>query len=82
MPAHLLVAVAELRHVAKVHVGDAAIPEAEDVAGVGVTMEQAKLQQLAQARHHTNTVSIQYHRCTGRESTQSTTRSRGRGRDG
>jgi hypothetical protein len=51
---YLLVAVAELRHVAKVHVSDAAVPQAEDVAGVGVTVEQTKLQQLPQTRHNTN----------------------------
>lgn len=44
---YLLVAVAELCDIAKVHICNATIPEAEDVAGVWVTMEQAKLQQLA-----------------------------------
>lgn len=52
---YLLVAVAELRHIAKVHVSNPAVPQAEDVARVGVTMKETKLQQLAQARYHTNT---------------------------
>jgi hypothetical protein len=46
---HLLVAVAELCHVAKVYICNAAVTQAEDVARVWVTVEQAKLQQLPQA---------------------------------
>ena len=40
----LLVALAELRHVAEVDVGDAAVAQGKDVAWVGVAVEQAKLQ--------------------------------------
>jgi hypothetical protein len=45
---YLLVAVAQLCHVAKVHVGDATITQAEDVSRVGVAVEQTKLKQLTQ----------------------------------
>ena len=49
---HRLVLLTQLRHVAKIHVRDAAIPEGEDVAGVRVTVEQAELQQLPETRAH------------------------------
>jgi hypothetical protein len=41
---HLLVAGGQLRHVAKVHVRDAAVVHREDVAGVRVAVEQPELQ--------------------------------------
>mmetsp|Transcript_5496 Transcript_5496/g.18589 ORF Transcript_5496/g.18589 Transcript_5496/m.18589 type:complete len:270 (+) Transcript_5496:228-1037(+) len=48
----LLVGVGQLRHVAKVHVGDAAVLEGENVARVRVPVEKAELQQLPQAGAH------------------------------
>lgn len=51
---HLLVAVAELCYVSKVHICDASISQAEDIARVWVTVEQTELQELAQTAHNTN----------------------------
>mmetsp|Transcript_29814 Transcript_29814/g.88288 ORF Transcript_29814/g.88288 Transcript_29814/m.88288 type:complete len:233 (-) Transcript_29814:923-1621(-) len=49
---HGLVRLAELRHVAKVDVRDAAVTHRKDVPRVGVSVEETELEQLPQARHH------------------------------
>jgi hypothetical protein len=49
--ARLLVVRAQLRDVAKVDVRNAAILERKDVPGVGVAVEEAKLEQLPHAHH-------------------------------
>mmetsp|Transcript_26791 Transcript_26791/g.56941 ORF Transcript_26791/g.56941 Transcript_26791/m.56941 type:complete len:369 (-) Transcript_26791:53-1159(-) len=48
---HLLVLLADLRHVAEVDVRDAAVRQREDVSRVRVPVKEAKLQELPEARH-------------------------------